>query len=76
MYFNFFADDSQLYVSLKSRLFLEPLMDCLKDIKCWMANHFLQWKTEVIIFSPSKTRNSIACYLDNLTPYVKSHANK
>ncbi len=42
MYFNFFADDSQLYVSLKSRLFLEPLMDCLKDIKRWMANHFLQ----------------------------------
>ncbi len=30
----------------------------------------------MIIFGPSKTRNSIAYYLDNLTPCVKSHANK
>lgn len=33
-------------------------------------------KTKVIILGRSKTRNSIACYLDNLTPYVKLHAKK
>ncbi len=54
-------------------------MDCLKDIKIWMANNFLQLnneKTEVIIFGPSKIRNSIVSNLDSLTPYVTSHAKK
>ncbi len=52
-------------------------MGCLKDIKIWMANNFLQLnneKTEVIIFGPSKIRNSIVSNLDSLTPYVTSHA--
>ncbi len=52
-------------------------MDCLKDIKIWMANNFLQLnneKNEVIIFGPSKIRNSIVSNLDSLTPYVTSHA--
>ncbi len=52
-------------------------MDCLKDIKIWMANNFLQLnneKTEVIIFGPFKIRNSIVSNLDSLTPYVTSHA--
>ncbi len=73
--FHFYADDSQLYVPLKSRHSLQPLMDCLKDIKIWMANNFLQLnneKTEVIIFGPSKIRNSIVSNLDSLTPYVTS----
>ncbi len=42
-----------------------------------MANNFLQLnneKTEVIIFGPSKIRNSIVSNLDSLTPYVTSHA--
>ncbi len=75
--FHFYADDSQLYVPLKSRHSLQHLMDCLKDIQIWMANNFLQLnneKTEVIIFGPSKIRNSIVSNLDSLTPYVTSHA--
>ncbi len=44
--FIFYADDSQLYVPLKSRHSLQPLMDCLKDIKNWMANNFLQLNNE------------------------------
>ncbi len=42
-----------------------------------MANNFLQLnneKTEVIIFGPSKIRNSIVSNLDSLIPYVTSHA--
>ncbi len=58
--FHFYADDSQLYVPLKSRHSLHPLMpDCLKDIKSWMANNFLQL---------NKIRNSIVSNLDSLTP--------
>ncbi len=55
---------------------MQPLIDCLEDIKCWMSNNFLQLnndKTEVILFGPSKTRNSVAGNLENLTPYIKSH---
>ncbi len=44
--FNFYADDSQLYVPLKSRHSLQSLMDCLKDIKSWMVNTFLQLNNE------------------------------
>ncbi len=54
--FLFYTDDSQLYVPFKSR---HSLVDCLKDIKSWMENPFLQLnneKTEVVIFGPSKTR--------------------
>ncbi len=75
IYFHFNADDSQLYLPLKSRDSMQPLIDCLEDIKCWMSNNFLQLnnKTEVILFGPSKTRNSVAGNLENLTPYIKSH---
>ncbi len=43
-----------------------------------MANNFLQLnneKTEVIIFGPSKTINSIVSNLDSLTPYERHMQN-
>lgn len=75
--FHFYTDDSQLYLQLKFRDSLQPLMDSLEDIKCWMVNNVLQLnsdQTEVIIFDPAKTRSSIVSYLDNLMPDVKPHA--
>ncbi len=54
---------------------MQPLIVCLDHIKCWMSNNFLQLnndKTEVILFGPSKTRNSVAGNLANLTPYILS----
>ncbi len=74
--FHFYADDSQLYLPLKSWDAMLPLIDCFEELKCWMSNNFLQLnndKTEVILFGPSKTRNYVAGNLENLTPYVKSH---
>ncbi len=64
--FHFYADDSQLYVPLKSRHSLQPLIRTLKS----------GWRiiSKVIIFGPSKIRNSIVSNLDSLTPYVTSHA--
>ncbi len=41
-----------------------------------MSKNFLELnndKTEVILFGPSKRRNSVAGRLENLTPYIKSH---
>lgn len=54
-------------------------MTCIEDIKCWMSNNFVRSdneKTDVIIFGPSKTKNCMDSYLNNLTPSVKLHAKK
>lgn len=53
-----------------------PLLDCIKEIKCWMANKFLQLnenKIEVIVFNPTK----FTIHFNNhgpLNPYVKPQA--
>ena len=75
--FHFYADDTQLYLPLKSDNSIPPLLDCLQDIKCWMNNNFLQLndnKTEVIIFGPSKARPLIEEKLAHLSSFVKPHA--
>ena len=62
--FHFYADDSQLYIPLKSGSSMQPLLDCLKEIKIWMANNFLQLnanKTEVIVFGPSRPKKIHPC---------------
>ncbi|KAL0964863.1 hypothetical protein UPYG_G00330070, partial [Umbra pygmaea] len=75
--FHLYADDSRLYISLKSSNSMQHILDCLKEIKIWMANSFLQLndnKTEVIVFGSSKSQNLISAKLGPLAPYVKSHA--
>lgn len=75
--FHFYADDSQLYLPLKSSDSIQSLLDCLEDIKIWMSNNYLQLnsdKTEVIVFGPPKSISTVADKLANLTPYIRSHA--
>ena len=74
---HFYADDTQLYLPLKSGGSLQPLLDCLNDITGWMANNFLQLnskKTEIVIFGNSTSRSRIVESLGQLSPLVKSHA--
>ena len=67
----FYADDSQIYLPLKKNTSsLMPLVDCLNDIKAWMALNFLninESKTEVIVFGPNGDVPSIG----SLQPYAK-----
>lgn len=50
------------------------MLDCLKDIKAWMALIFLNFnesKTEVLIFGPSGACDAPHVDLWSLEPYVK-----
>jgi len=55
--YHFYVDDSQICLPLKrGENSLVPLLECLKDIKAWMASNFLNCnedKTDVIVFGPS-----------------------
>lgn len=77
--FHSYADDTQIYLQLKgnSSASLDPLLQCLDEVKSWMASNFLNFnenKTEVIIFGPSGNPNTSNFNLHSLEPFVKSHA--
>uniref|UniRef100_A0A3P9K7F1 Reverse transcriptase domain-containing protein n=1 Tax=Oryzias latipes TaxID=8090 RepID=A0A3P9K7F1_ORYLA len=56
--YNFYADDCQLYMPIvknNGSSPLTPLLNCLGDVKDWLAQNFLKLneeKTEVMIFGP------------------------
>jgi len=68
--FHSYADDTQLYIAV-SPDDLEPvnvLLNCILDIKSWMAENFLQLnqgKTEVLIIGPEDKREIILPKLQN-----------
>ena len=75
--FHLYADDLQIYLPIKRNYgnYLTRLVDCLNDIKDWMAVHFLNFnesKTEVMILRPSGTSDVSQIDLAILQPYVKS----
>jgi len=73
--FHFHADDSQLYLPLKAGDSIQPLLDCLGNIKKWLTLNFLQInedKTEIIVFGSLKLRSSTIGELSNHFPYVSS----
>uniref|UniRef100_A0A8C6Q198 Reverse transcriptase domain-containing protein n=1 Tax=Nothobranchius furzeri TaxID=105023 RepID=A0A8C6Q198_NOTFU len=58
--FHLYADDCQVIFPIKrgGSCTIQPLLDCLEDIKLWLAQNFLcfsEIKTEVILFTPPKT---------------------
>ena len=69
--FHFYADDTQLYLSVApdDPRALDPLLACVTSIKCWMSENFLKLnedKTEVLIIGSSEQRESIISRLGNL----------
>uniref|UniRef100_A0A3P9LR34 Reverse transcriptase domain-containing protein n=2 Tax=Oryzias latipes TaxID=8090 RepID=A0A3P9LR34_ORYLA len=71
--FHSYADDTQLYIAV-SPDDLEPvntLLNCILDIKLWMAENFLQLnqdKTEVLIIGSEDKREMILPHLHNFKP--------
>ena len=64
--FHLYADDTQLYISLKpcdsisKQTAVSQVEACIKDIKSWMTNNLLKLnddKTELIIITTSETTN-------------------
>uniref|UniRef100_A0A8C6UH90 Reverse transcriptase domain-containing protein n=1 Tax=Neogobius melanostomus TaxID=47308 RepID=A0A8C6UH90_9GOBI len=56
--YHFYADDLQIYMPLKSssKGSLNPLLDCIQEVKLWMEANFLSLnkdKTEILIFGNS-----------------------
>lgn len=52
--YHLYADDCQLYISIKPNDRMQPLADCIGDLKGWLVDIFLllnDIKTEAIILS-------------------------
>lgn len=69
-----YADDTQIELLLKRKDAspLKLLFDCLKNIKAWMALHFLQFnETDIMIFGPNRTHKAPNIDLGSLLSYAK-----
>uniref|UniRef100_A0A3Q3ALA8 Reverse transcriptase domain-containing protein n=1 Tax=Kryptolebias marmoratus TaxID=37003 RepID=A0A3Q3ALA8_KRYMA len=76
--FHSYADDTQIYFHWKHnhQFSLQPLLDCLTEVKAWMASNFLNFnenKTEVILFGSSGNCSTSLADLGSLEQFVKSH---
>lgn len=79
--FHCYADDTQIYLPLRpgDPRSLAAVVDCIKDINCWMAQNFLPLnnsKSEILLFSSSKSisliKNSLGPLSSNVQPTAKN----
>lgn len=74
--FHLYADDTQIYLPLKKEngLDISPLLNCLADIKDWMALNFLKFnenKTEIMLFGSDGKQGTTNSILGPLAEYSK-----
>ncbi len=74
--FHCYADDTQIYMPFQKndKNVLTPLLNCLRDIKSWMASNFLKFndnKTEIIFFGQTEYLASVNVNLGPLAVYNK-----
>ena len=75
--FHFYADDTQLYISVApgDSSALDSLLLCLSSIKCWMSKNFLRLnedKTEVLIIGSNEQKELITGTLGSLVKESKA----
>lgn len=78
--FHCFADDVQIYLPLKynSKDSIQPLLECLKDVKSWIDTNFFNLKenkTDIIVFGWNPSEYP-ADGLGPFTPNVRSSVKK
>ena len=71
--FHNYADDTQLYIAVSPDDTgpIDTLLNCILDIKSWMAVNFLQLnqdKTEVLVIGPEGKREKLLSKLQDLKP--------
>ncbi len=74
--FHCYADDTQIYMPLQKndKNALTPLLNCLRDVKSWMALNFLKYndsKTEIILFGQIENLASVNVHLGPLAAHNK-----
>ncbi|KAF7651605.1 hypothetical protein LDENG_00107290, partial [Lucifuga dentata] len=77
--FRCYKHDSQTYLPLKRTIPLKALLDCLDDIKIWMALNCLnlnEHKTDIVLFGPPDLHATLSDNLSPLGPYNKSSVKK
>uniref|UniRef100_A0A8C6PGI6 Reverse transcriptase domain-containing protein n=1 Tax=Nothobranchius furzeri TaxID=105023 RepID=A0A8C6PGI6_NOTFU len=70
-----YADDCQIYMSVKPQQSIQPLLDCLCDVKCWLATNFLHLnhsKTELILFNPVRSSSFQTPDLSSISQNLKT----
>jgi len=72
-------DDTQIYLPLKTseKGNFNELLSCLTEIKSWMTQNLLllnENKSEIILFSPTKTVPILQNHLESLSYTVKPTA--
>ncbi len=75
--YHFYADDIQLYLPLRCNngSNISTLLECLDEIRAWMASSFLQLnesKSEVVIFGPIKLTNQLSVHLGPLANHINT----
>ncbi len=79
LYYNCYADNTQLYLPLKHKNGVDSLCACLSDVKAWMSFNFFnlnESKTEVIVFRSSEVPNIYHVNFVFLSRSVKSDVKK
>lgn len=76
--FHFYADDLQLYLPMRpnENTALTKLLDCIADVKQWLALNFLHLndsKTECILFATPSMSNVLPANSGTLAPFFKPH---
>ena len=71
--FHSYADDTQLYIAVSPDDTgpIDTLLNCIIDIKSWMAENFLQLnqdKTEVLVIGPEGKREKLLPKLQDFKP--------
>ena len=74
--YQFYADDTQFYLPVTPNdTSFNNILNCLEDIKIWMATNFLQLnqnKTEVILFGPQKSIHNLKSSLGPLSMNLRN----